>query len=166
MSAFAIWLDTFFASFDSAILNFWHGIAKTPFADHFFTAFMKFISFLGEDVYNYRNNSFTFQENKKSGIWRFTRSCIRWAYHQSHVEAHNSKSAPIQQRKRTLQRILGICRGNEGWRDLLPLGSHNDSYGGHARSLPFKRKEIHTSLPHICHSDRNVQKLSHGSLSD
>jgi undecaprenyl-diphosphatase len=49
MSAFAIWLDTFFASFDSAILNFWHGVAKTPFADHFFTAFMKFISFLGEE---------------------------------------------------------------------------------------------------------------------
>ena len=49
MSSFAIWLDTFFASFDSAILNFWHSVAKTPFGDHFFTAFMKFISFLGEE---------------------------------------------------------------------------------------------------------------------
>jgi undecaprenyl-diphosphatase len=49
MSAFAIWLDTFFAAFDGAILNFWHGVATTDFGKIFFTAFMKFISFTGEE---------------------------------------------------------------------------------------------------------------------
>ena len=49
MSAFAIWLDTFFAAFDSAILRFWHSVAATDFGKHFFTAFMKFISFTGEE---------------------------------------------------------------------------------------------------------------------
>ena len=49
MSAFAIWLDTVFAAFDGAILNFWHSIAETDFGKYFFTAFMKFISFTGEE---------------------------------------------------------------------------------------------------------------------
>ena len=49
MSAFAIWLDTFFAAFDGALLNFWHNVATTDFGKYFFTAFMKFISFTGEE---------------------------------------------------------------------------------------------------------------------
>lgn len=49
MSAFAIWLDTFFSAFDGAILNFWHSVATTDFGKFFFTAFMKFISFTGEE---------------------------------------------------------------------------------------------------------------------
>ena len=49
MSAFAIWLDTFFATFDGALLNFWHNVATTDFGKYFFTAFMKFISFTGEE---------------------------------------------------------------------------------------------------------------------
>ena len=49
MSLFAIWLDTFFAAFDGAILNFWHSVATTDFGKYFFTAFMKFISFTGEE---------------------------------------------------------------------------------------------------------------------
>lgn len=49
MSAFAIWLDTVFAGFDGAILNFWHDVATTDFGKFFFTVFMKFISFTGEE---------------------------------------------------------------------------------------------------------------------
>ena len=49
MSAFAQWLDTFFAGFDGAILNFWHDVATTGFGKSFFTAFMKFVSFTGEE---------------------------------------------------------------------------------------------------------------------
>lgn len=49
MSAFAQWLDTFFAGFDGAILNFWHNVATTGFGKSFFTAFMKFVSFTGEE---------------------------------------------------------------------------------------------------------------------
>lgn len=49
MSAFAIWLDTVFAAFDGAILEFWHTVAATGFGKYFFTAFMKFISFTGEE---------------------------------------------------------------------------------------------------------------------
>jgi len=49
MSAFANWLDTFFAGFDGAILEFWHSVAETDFGNYFFTAFMKFISFTGEE---------------------------------------------------------------------------------------------------------------------
>ena len=49
MSAFAIWLDTVFAAFDGAILSFWHNVATTDFGKYFFTAFMKFVSFTGEE---------------------------------------------------------------------------------------------------------------------
>ena len=49
MSAFAIWLDTFFAAFDGAILGFWHSIAISDFGKLFWTPFMKFISFTGEE---------------------------------------------------------------------------------------------------------------------
>ena len=49
MSAFAQWLDIFFAGFDGAILNFWHSVAETDFGKYFFTAFMKFVSFTGEE---------------------------------------------------------------------------------------------------------------------
>ena len=43
MSAFAIWLDTVFAAFDGAILNFWHDVATTDCGRSFFTAFMQVI---------------------------------------------------------------------------------------------------------------------------
>ena len=49
MSAFAIWLDTFFAVFDEVILNFWHNVAESDFGKFFFTAFMKFVSFTGDE---------------------------------------------------------------------------------------------------------------------
>lgn len=49
MSAFAIWLNTFFAEFDYTILNFWHEIAESSFGKIFWTPFMKFVSFTGEE---------------------------------------------------------------------------------------------------------------------
>jgi len=42
MSQFAIWLDTFFASFDYAILDFWHSVAVT--AGAIMTPLMEIIS--------------------------------------------------------------------------------------------------------------------------
>ena len=46
MSQFAIWLDTFFASFDRSILEFWHSLAVS--AGGILTPIMELISITGE----------------------------------------------------------------------------------------------------------------------
>lgn len=76
MTLFAQWLDTVFASFDCAILSFYHILAET--AGAFFTPFMNIISLSGEKGLLMFSIAFVlmlFKKTRKLGLCMFGAVC-------------------------------------------------------------------------------------------